>query len=399
MSQIKRKRIALTDDGTNTMNRNMRWVIKIGSALLTNNGKNLDHEAIHVWAEQMVALRRDGIESILVSSGAVAEGMCRLGWSRRPERIHELQAAAAVGQMGLIRVYESCFQRHGIHTAQVLLTHDDFSNRKRYLNVGSTLRTLLQLGVIPIINENDTVATEEIHLGDNDTLAGLVANLVEARQLVLLTDQEGLYTADPRHDPEATLIRVANTGNVELEAMAGEGGALGRGGMRTKIKAAALAARSGTRTIIASGHTRDVLTRIAAGEEIGSVLEPGQPVLAARKRWLAGSPTVRGCLILDAGATHALKKAGKSLLGVGISGVEGNFARGEVVACINGARREIARGLINYDAVETRKLMGQSSDRIGAILGYAHEPEIIHRDNLVLVCVHSNDGDRQFHCS
>nr|VFJ91878.1 MAG: glutamate 5-kinase [Candidatus Kentron sp. LFY]VFJ97953.1 MAG: glutamate 5-kinase [Candidatus Kentron sp. LFY] len=362
----------------------MRWVIKIGSALLTNNGQNLDHEAIHVWAEQMVALRRNAIELILVSSGAVAEGMCRLGWTRRPERIHELQAAAAVGQMGLIQVYEACFQRHGIHTAQVLLTHDDFSDRRRYLNVGSTLRALLEFGVLPIINENDTVATDEIRLGDNDTLAGLVANLVEADRLIMLTDQDGLYTADPRQDPEATLIRVAGAGDMELEAMAGEGGILGRGGMRTKVKAAALAARSGTSTIIASGRIRDVLTRIAAGEEIGSLLEPRQPVLAARKRWLAGSPTV-GRLILDAGAIHALQKGGRSLLGVGISNVEGNFARGEVVACLDAKRREIAHGLINYDARETRKLIGQPSDRIGEILGYVHEPEIIHRDNLVLI--------------
>nr|VFK28190.1 MAG: glutamate 5-kinase [Candidatus Kentron sp. MB]VFK32347.1 MAG: glutamate 5-kinase [Candidatus Kentron sp. MB]VFK75840.1 MAG: glutamate 5-kinase [Candidatus Kentron sp. MB] len=367
------------------MKRNTRWVIKIGSALLTDNGKSLDREAIRVWSEQMVALRHKGIELLLVSSGAVAEGMCRLGWKRRPEQLHELQAAAAVGQMGLIRVYEACFQRHGIHTAQVLLTHDDFSDRKRYLNVGSTLRALLELGVIPVVNENDTVATEEIHLGDNDTLAGLVANLVEAERLIILTDQEGLYTADPRQDPEATLIRVAHAGNVELEAMAGEGGALGRGGMRTKIKAATLAARSGTRTIIASGRTRDVLARIAEGEEIGSRFEPGQPILAARKRWLAGSPTAQGRLILDNGAIHAIEKRGKSLLGVGVSGVEGDFARGELVSCLDPNRREVARGLVNYDTRETRKLIRQPSNRIGKILGYAYEPEIIHRDNLVLI--------------
>nr|VFK18586.1 MAG: glutamate 5-kinase [Candidatus Kentron sp. LPFa] len=361
----------------------MRWVIKIGSALLTNNGENLDREAIHVWAEQMVKLRRSGIELILVSSGAVAEGMCRLGWRKRPERIHELQAAAAVGQMGLIREYEACFQRHDIRTAQVLLTHGDFSDRKRYLNIGSTLRTLLRFGVLPIVNENDTVATDEIRLGDNDTLAGLVANLVEARRLILLTDQDGLYTADPRRDPEASLIRVVGAGDVELEAMAGEGSALGRGGMRTKIKAAALAARSGTDTIIASGRTRDILTRVAAGEEIGTLLQPRQPILAARKRWLAGAPTM-GRLILDDGAIRALLERGRSLLGVGVSKVEGSFVRGEVVTCLDSARREIARGLVNYDSREIRKLTGQSSDRIGEILGYAYEPEIVHRDNLVL---------------
>nr|VFJ47658.1 MAG: glutamate 5-kinase [Candidatus Kentron sp. FW]VFJ71371.1 MAG: glutamate 5-kinase [Candidatus Kentron sp. FW] len=362
-----------------------RWVIKIGSALLTNNGKNLDRQAIRTWAEQMLVLRNNGIELILVSSGAVAEGMTRLGWTQRPERLHELQAAAAVGQMGLIRVYEACFQRHGIHTAQVLLTHDDFSNRNRYLNVGSTLRTLLEFGVIPIVNENDTVSTDEIKLGDNDTLAGLVANLVEAQQLVMLTDQDGLYTADPRRDPNATLIRVADAGDKELEVMAGEGGALGRGGMRTKLKAAKLAAYSGTTTVIAAGRTRDVLTRIAAGEEIGSCLKPKRPVLTARKRWLVGSPIVQGRLILDTGAVRALRESGKSLLGVGVLGVEGDFARGEVVACIDKNRQEIARGLVNYDAKEARKLIGQPSDRIGEVLGYANEPSIIHRDNLVLV--------------
>ncbi|MBT8420227.1 MAG: glutamate 5-kinase [Gammaproteobacteria bacterium] len=362
-----------------------RWVIKIGSALLTNDGQGLDHEAIHVWAEQMVALGNNGIELVLVSSGAVAEGMCRLGWERRPEQLHKLQAAAAIGQMGLVHAYEACFRAHGIHTAQVLLTHDDFLNRVKYLNARGTLRTLLELGAIPIVNENDTVATDEIRLGDNDTLAGLVANLVEAERLVILTDQAGLFTADPRRDPEASLISVANVGDVGLEAMAGEGGTLGRGGMRTKLDAAAFAARSGTDTVIASGRTRDVLIRLAAGEEIGSLLKPNQPPLAARKRWLAGPPTVRSKLILDAGAVHALCDAGKSLLGVGILGVEGNFARGEVVVCLDRNRREIARGLTNYNAKETRKLAGQSSDRIGEILGYVNEPEVIHRDNLVLI--------------
>nr|VFK03267.1 MAG: glutamate 5-kinase [Candidatus Kentron sp. H]VFK04330.1 MAG: glutamate 5-kinase [Candidatus Kentron sp. H]VFK06995.1 MAG: glutamate 5-kinase [Candidatus Kentron sp. H] len=361
-----------------------RWVIKIGSTLLTDDGRGLDHDAIHVWAEQMVLLRRTAIKSVLVSSGAVVEGMYRLGWDRRPEQLHKLQAAAAVGQTGLIHAYETCFLAHDIHTAQVLLTHDDFLNRGKYLNARGTLRTLLELGAIPIVNENDTVATDEIRLGDNDTLAGLVANLVEAEQLVILTDQAGLYTADPRRDPEATLVRIANAGNVELEAMAGESGTLGRGGMRTKLSAAALAARSGTYTVIASGRTRNVLTRLAAGEEIGSLLKPSQPPLAARKRWLAGPPVVPGRLILDAGAVHALCDSGKSLLSVGISDVEGDFARGEVVLCINQERREVARGLVNYDAKEIQKLAGQPSHRIKDILGYVNEPEIIHRDNLVL---------------
>ncbi|VFM97320.1 MAG: glutamate 5-kinase [Candidatus Kentron sp. G] len=362
-----------------------RWVIKIGSALLTDDGRGLDHEMIHVWSEQMLLLRRSAIELVLVSSGAVAEGMCRLGWGRRPEQLHKLQAAAAMGQMGLIHAYEACFRTHGIHTAQVLLTHDDFLDRGRYLNARGTLRTLLELGAIPIVNENDTVATDEIRLGDNDTLAGLVANLVEAEWLVILTDQAGLYTADPRRDPEANLISVANAGDVGLETMAGEGGALGRGGMRTKLDAAAFAARSGTCTVIASGRTRDVLTRLAAGEEIGTLLKPGQAPLAARKRWLAGAPSVRGKLLLDTGAIHALRNAGKSLLGVGVVGVEGNFARGELVACLDREHREIARGLANYDAKEVRKIAGNPSDRIGRILGYVNEPEVIHRDNLVLL--------------
>lgn len=363
-----------------------RWVIKIGSALLTDDGRGLDGLAISAWVEQMVALRARGVELVLVSSGAVAEGMKRLGWARRPRAMHELQAAAAVGQMGLVQAYESRFHTHAIHTAQVLLTHDDLSNRKRYLNARSTLRTLLQLGVLPVINENDTVATDEIRVGDNDTLAALVANLVEADVLVILTDQAGLFERDPRRYPDAPLIAEAAAGDVRLEAMAGaEGSALGRGGMLTKVRAAARAARSGAATVIASGREPLVLERIAQGEALGTLLVPGQNPMAARKQWLAGHLQLRGRLLLDAGAAKVLRELGRSLLAVGVVGVEGDFMRGEMVACIGPDGKEIARGLVNYSASESRKIMRQPSDKIEELLGYVDETELIHRDNLILV--------------
>jgi len=290
-----------------------------------------------------------------------------------------------VGQMGLVQVYESCFRKYGLQTAQILLTHADVANRQRYLNARSTFRTLLTLQVVPVVNENDTVATEEIRFGDNDTLAGLVANLVEARLLVILTDQEGLYERDPRLDPSACLLTEVRAGDPSLEAMAGEGGALGRGGMRTKLTAAALAGRSGTATIIASGHAPDVLLRIAEGETLGTLFTPDQESLAARKQWLAGGLRPQGKLVLDEGAVRVLREAGRSLLAVGVTAVEGNFVRGEPVSCVAPGGREVARGLVNYSSAETRLLVGQPSDRIEAILGYVDEPELIHRDNLVIV--------------
>lgn len=362
-----------------------RWVVKIGSSLVTADGRGLDVAAMRAWAEQMVALRQRGVEVVLVSSGAVAEGMKRLGWARRPSAVHELQAAAAVGQMGLVQAYESCFQTHGMHTAQILLTHDDLSNRKRYLNARSTLRTLLELGVVPVINENDTVATDEIRVGDNDTLAALVANLVEAGLLVILTDQAGMFDADPRHNPDAQLIHEAQAGDPRLEAMAGGGGALGRGGMLTKVQAVARAARSGAATLIVSGRESQVLERVAQGEQLGTLLTPPQEPVAARKQWLAGHLQLRGRLLLDAGAAKVLRESGKSLLAVGVAGVEGDFMRGEMVACIDPAGKEIARGLVNYGATEARKIMGKPSDQIEKLLGYVDETELIHRDNLVLV--------------
>ena len=362
-----------------------RWVVKIGSALITNDGRGLNGAGIQVWVDQMADLRRQGKELVLVSSGSVAEGMSRLGWRQRPETLYALQAAAAVGQMGLVQVYEACFQRHQTHTAQVLLTHDDVSERRRYLNARTTLRTLLDLGVVPVVNENDTVATDEIRLGDNDTLAGLVSNLVEADLLVILTDQEGMYSGNPATDPTATFVKTARAGDPALEGMAGGGGAFGRGGMRTKVQAAALAARSGTTTVIASGRVPGVLSRLAAGEEIGTLLVPGQAPIAARKRWLAGQVKVRGRLVLDAGAARVLTTLGKSLLSVGVVDVQGEFSRGDIVACMDRGGRQLARGLVNYSAEEARIIMGHSSDRIAELLGYADEPELIHRDNLVLM--------------
>jgi glutamate 5-kinase len=322
----------------------------------------------------------------LVSSGAIAEGMQRLGWKKRPSAVHELQAAAAVGQMGLIQVYESCFSAHGLHTAQILLTHADLADRERYLNARSTLCTLLTLGVIPVINENDTVVTDEIKFGDNDTLGALVANLIEADALIILTDQTGLYTADPRKDPNATLISLAQAGDEKLEAMAGGAGShIGSGGMLTKVLAAKRAARSGAHTVIASGHEIDVLPRLMRGDSIGTLLEAQPLPLNARKQWLADHLQISGKVTLDAGAVHALRNEGKSLLPVGITNVSGEFERGTVVAILDTNGQDIARGLINYNATETRRIAGHPSNEIESLLGYVDEPELIHRDNLILL--------------
>ena len=363
-----------------------RWVIKIGSALLTNDGTALNTDGIARWVEQVVALCQLGLEVVLVSSGAVAEGMTRLGWKTRPRAIHELQAAAAVGQMGLIQTYESCFKKHQLHTAQILLTHDDLSSRQRYLNARSTLRTLLDMGVIPVVNENDTVVMDEIRFGDNDTLAALVANLVEADGLVILTDQEGLFDKDPRKHRDATIIHDANVSDHSLDAMTEGGpGTLGRGGMATKLRAARTAARSGTSTLIASGRAENVLLRLYQGELLGTLFSAEQLPLTARKQWLAGHLQTRGKLILDAGAVKVLKNQGKSLLAVGVKAVEGQFKRGEVVLCLDEQGNEVARGLVNYHAEEMNKIKGKASEQIESILGYEDEPEMIHRDNLVLI--------------
>jgi glutamate 5-kinase len=368
------------------LNKARRLVIKVGSSLVTNEGQGLDRAALARWAQQIAALRLEGRQVVLVSSGAIAEGLQRLGWKRRPHALHELQAAAAVGQMGLIHVYESCFAEHGLITSQVLLTHEDLSDRKRYLNARSTLRTLLELNVIPIINENDTVATDEIRFGDNDTLAALVTNLIEADVLIILTDQAGLYERDPRKHPGATLITEARAGDAGLEVMAGgAGSAVGLGGMLTKVLAAKRAARSGAHTVIASGREADVLVRLAAGEPIGTHLTAERATLAARKQWLADHLQVCGRLTLDAGAVKALKVDGKSLLAIGVHDVSGEFERGEVVSCLDERQREIARGLVNYGAGETRRILRTPSAEIEAKLGYVDEPELIHRDNLVLL--------------
>lgn len=363
-----------------------RCVVKIGSALLTNDGQGLDMEAMSDWVDQMAELRRRGIDVVLVSSGSVAEGMSRLGWETRPHALHELQAAAAVGQMGLVRAYENCFKKRGYHTAQILLTHEDLSSRTRYLNARSTLRTLLELGVIPVINENDTVATDEIRFGDNDTLGALVANLVEADCVVLLTDQDGLYEADPRFNPEAKLIQEAGAHDPTLDAMAGDSGSgQGTGGMRTKVNAARLAARSGAACVIVSGRIGDVLPRVADGEQLGTLLIPDDEPQAARKQWLAGQMQVSGKLWLDDGAVRSLQEQGRSLLSVGVTGAEGDFQRGDVVVCLDKQGKEIARGLVNYSADETHKILGVPTSGIEAVLGYLDEAELIHRDNLVLV--------------
>jgi len=365
--------------------RKGRWVVKIGSALLTNDGAGLDHAAIDNWVSQIAELTRQGFEVVLVSSGSVAEGMTRLGWSERPKEMAKLQAAAAVGQMGLVQTYESSFKRHDLKTAQILLTHDDLSNRKRYLNARSTLRTLIELGVIAVVNENDTVVTSEIRFGDNDTLGALVANAIEADVLLLLTDQKGLYSADPRSNPDAELISEGRAEDDRFIAMAGDGGRLGRGGMATKVRAARLASRSGAVTVIASGREDNVLLKLSRGEELGTLLIPERERQAARKHWIAGHLQARGRLYLDQGAVDALKTGGKSLLPAGVRTIDGEFSRGEMVELIGPDGALVGRGLVNYGASDTVQIVGHPSQEIEALIGHISEPELVHRDNLALV--------------
>ena len=371
------KRSSLTSSG--------RWVVKIGSALLTDDGKGLARDLISGVVSQMSELRKQGLELVLVSSGSVAEGMTRLGLKQRPEHLHELQAAAAIGQMGLVQAYESCFQQHGLHTAQVLLTHDDLSDRKRYLNARSTINTLIEFGAIPIINENDTVVTDEIRFGDNDTLGALVTNLVDADALIILTDQDGMFDRDPRQDSSAKLLEEVAASDPQLDLMAGgRSGALGRGGMVTKLRAARLASRSGAGTVIVGGRISQVLSRLREGEVLGTFLYADTSRQLARKQWLAGHLQTRGVLVLDDGAVSVLQKGGKSLLPIGVVEVRGEFKRGEMVACHDMCGAEVARGLVNYDAADAKKILKVPSNEISSILGYSNEPELVHRDNLVL---------------
>ena len=363
-----------------------RIVVKVGSSLVTGGGKGLDHAALSRWAEQIAALTEQGREVALVSSGAIAEGITRLGWTKRPKSLRKLQAAAAVGQMGMVQAYESIFRAHGLNAAQVLLTHEDMIDRTRYLNARSSLRILLELRAVPIINENDAIATDEIRLGDNDTLAALVTNLVEAHCLIILTDQPGLFTGDPRKDSSATLVMNAHAGDPDLEVMAGgAGSSVGTGGMQTKILAAKRAARSGAHTVICSGREENILLRLAEGEAIGTQLISRQETLAARRQWLADHLQLRGGVVIDDGAVRALREEGKSLLPVGAKGITGNFLRGDVVAIVDNTGHEIARGLVNYSSSEARRILGVPSMAIEAELGYMDEPELIHRDNLVMV--------------
>lgn len=363
-----------------------RIVIKVGSSLVTNNGKGLDNTAIRQWASQIAALRKQNKQVVLVSSGSVAEGMARLNWQTRPKAMNELQAAAAIGQMGLIQAYETAFHEHNLCAAQILLTHEDLADRHRYLNARSTLFTLLDLGVIPIVNENDTVVTDEIRLGDNDTLGALVTNLIEADVLIILTDQSGLYDSDPRKNPQAKLISVATAGDPALEEMAGGAGSnIGTGGMATKVLAAKRAANSGAHTVIASGREPNVLERLSQGESIGSELRASVAVRSARKQWLADHLRLRGQITLDEGALKALTLQGKSLLPVGVIRVNGKFERGDVVACMDENNVEYARGLINYSSSDTRRIMRQPTHKIETILGSMTAAELMHRNNMVVL--------------
>ena len=372
-------------NGSAVVRNARRIVVKVGSSLVTDEGRGLDERAIGEWSRQLAILVQDGREVIMVSSGAIAEGMKRLGWSSRPHQIHELQAAAAVGQMGLAQMYESKLREHGLGSAQVLLTHADLADRERYLNARSTLLTLLKLGVVPVINENDTVVNDEIKFGDNDTLGALVANLVEADVLIILTDQKGLYTADPRKDPAARFVHDAKAGDPELELMAGgAGSSLGRGGMLTKILAARRAAGSGASTVIAWGREPDVLRRLCGGEAIGTLLVAQTLKTQARKQWIADHLQLRGAVTVDAGAATKLRQEGKSLLPIGMTGVEGEFSRGDVIAVREEGGPEIARGLANYSSFEARLICRKPSGEFERLLGYAAEPEMLHRDNLVI---------------
>lgn len=363
-----------------------RWVVKVGSALLTNDGRGLDETVIAGLVSQLVALRERGCEVVLVSSGAVAAGIVRLGWPRRPHRLHELQAAAAVGQSILVRAYENACDCHGLATAQILLGHDDITARDRYLNARGTLTTLLRLGVLPVVNENDTVVTDEIRFGDNDTLAALVANLVVADRLIILTDQNGLYETDPRKDPDAQMIKEAQANDPRLYEVAGDSGSgLGRGGMVTKVRAAELAARSGARTNICSGRSPEVLAQIASGENPGTLLLPATSLFNARKQWLAGHLQMRGTLVLDEGAAKRVRETGASLLPVGVVAVRGDFSRGEMVSCEDENGRRIACGLVNYGAADAAKILRKKSAEIHDVLGYMNEEELIHRDNMVVL--------------
>ena len=362
-----------------------RIVVKVGSSLVTNEGRGLDETAIGEWCRQLSVLVRGGREVIMVSSGAIAEGMKRLGWTSRPHAIHELQAAAAVGQMGLAQMYETKLREHGLGSAQVLLTHADLADRERYLNARSTLMTLLKLGVVPVINENDTVVNDEIKFGDNDTLGALVANLVEADALVILTDQKGLYTADPRKDSGAQFVHEAKAGDAALEAMAGgAGSSLGRGGMITKILAAKRAAGSGASTVIAWGREPDALVRLTQGESIGTLLVAQTQKTQARKQWIADHLQLRGSVTVDAGAAAKLRDEGKSLLPIGMTAVEGDFSRGDVIAVRDALGVEMARGLANYASAEARLICRKPSSEFEKLLGYTAEPEMVHRDNMVL---------------
>lgn len=363
-----------------------RIVIKVGSALLTNDGAGIDAQAIDKWVDQIAYLLDQKKQIVIVSSGAIAEGLVRLGMTSRPQSIHMLQSAAAVGQMGLIQTYESSFKRYSRQTAQILLDHDDMANRERYLNARGVVQSLIELGVVPIVNENDTVVTDEIRFGDNDRLAALVANLIDADALLILTDKDGLYDANPDTHADAQLIPEALASDTSLDAIAGgSGGILGRGGMKTKLQAARLAARSGCHTLIAGGRNADIVLRVAAGESVGTLLLADKAPLAARKQWLVGQLQVKGTLVLDEGASKVLRQQGRSLLAVGVTAVKGSFTRGELVSCIDDQGNEVCRGLVNYSSEEAQLIQGKSTEQFVDILGYLEDEELIHRDNLVVV--------------
>ncbi len=371
-------------DGQRQLKACKRIVVKIGSSLLTANGQGLDLEAISHWAKQIVDLHHAGHEMILVTSGAVAEGMVRMKLPHRPTDLPSLQACAAIGQMGLIQTWSSVLDRHHIKTAQVLLTHDDLTDRRRYLNSCDALQQLIDWHVIPVINENDTVSTDEIRFGDNDTLAAMVAGQVHADLLIILTDQQGMFDADPRSNPEAKLLSTVRALDETLFEMAGGSGTLGTGGMLTKVRAARLAAKSGCPTLIASGESDRVLARLMAGELLGTLFITDDDRMTAHQQWLAAHLQTAGRLVIDDGAVNAIKTQHRSLLPVGVKAIEGHFDRGDVVECVDRQGKRIAVGRVNFSSRSAELVKGLASDKVYQVLGEARSLEMIHRNHMAI---------------
>ena len=378
------------------LKRGVRLVVKIGTSVITNNKNAVCERMISVLASQIATLQKEGFKVIIVSSGAIAAGVHRMGWKQKPKKISHLQAAAAVGQVSLVETYEKEFKKNGLTTAQVLITGEDFSSRKRYLNSRATFETLLNENILVIVNENDTVSTDEIKVGDNDTLAASIATAIQADLFVILTDQKGLFTENPTSSSQADLIRSIDVDDDILSKVASKSHSeFGTGGMETKIKAARIVARLGIDTIIASGFEIDILLKIKSKNFVGTTILSGKKnkAISARKQWMLNHIKAKGKLYLDSGAITALVQYNKSLLPVGIVKIDGRFDRGDLVVCMTEKGVEVARGLINYSSLEAEKISGLLSEQIEKELGYMEEPEVIHKDNLILISSSFEDSN------